>query len=422
MAAPLRTRMKVQIDGADGVKVTPGKGAGETGKGASMARPTLLRPVSTVDPDIPDDDVPPSVPPHLLAIWRLANGVANDFNNILQVIGGSAEGLLSGLDSSDPRRVAAQAIVDAAKRASGLTRQLQAVGRRQASMPTQLDLSELVAEALPELRRHIHPQVRVVTYLTAKLPCVHVDRCHMREMLTDLAGYACDAMAHGGTLTLITGLVNVGPQMMRVRPWLRPGRYVRLEVADSGRGVDPQSLPHLFEPFYNANARTGAGLQLSAVYSVVKQSGGFVWVESEVGQGSRVTVLLPASGAPASTEMFAAARGRVLLVEDDESVRELLDGVLMHHGYSVAAYGSAEDALGHQDAFDLLLTDVVLPGLSGPGLAREIKRRSPEVPVLLMSGDAGHAGDLDELSPRAFLQKPFSSQALIASVERLLSA
>jgi two-component system cell cycle sensor histidine kinase/response regulator CckA len=409
MASPLRTSVKVQA------AVPPFGTITEVVKAVPFRS---ARPVRVVeDPPVVTLDVPPQ----LLEIWRLANGVANDFNNILQVIGGNAESLMASLAPSDPRHAAATAIVEAAGRASTMTRQLQTIGRRQPSAPSSFDVSSLVSEALPGLRRHCHQQVRLVTHLTARIPHICGDRVQIQQILSDLVVHACEAMTHGGTLTLVTDVLYVGPQMQRTRPWLRSGRYVRLEVADSGSGLDPQSLAHLFEPFYLSPSRAGQGLQLAAVYSLVKQSNGFIWADSDVGQGSRVTVLFPATATSTAAEGQTRARGRVLLVEDDDSVRELLDGVLMHHGYSVASYGNAEDALDHQDPFDLLLTDVVLPGMDGPGLAREIQRRVPALPVLLMSGDAGHADDADELEPRGFLHKPFSSQTLISSVEQLLA-
>ncbi len=353
---------------------------------------------------------------------RLAGGMANDFNNILQVIAGNAESLLQSFDVATAAHAQAQSIVDAARRASVMTRQLQTIGQRHHAHPAALDISALVAEAVPELRRHLHPQVRIATHLTAKLPLTRADRAQMLEVLVNLAANANDGMSEGGSLKIVTDVMAVGPQMRRLRPWLRTGRFVRLEVADSGRGLQPECLAHVFEPFYASTSRCGSGLSLSAVYSVVKQSSGFIWVDSEPGQGTRVTILLPVANVASESEPVERERGRVLLVEDDEDVRELLDGVLMHHGYSVAAYASAEEALRHRAPFDLVLTDALLPGLSGSAMAREIRRRSPGVPILLMSGDPGHAVDIEELTPHLFLQKPFSSHVLVARVNELLSA
>jgi len=265
-----------------------------------------------------------------------------------------------------------------------------------------VDLSALVTETLPELRRHVPRRVRIETHLAARLPLVDADGERLRRALTGLVENACHGMPTGGTLSIVTDVASVGSQMQRLRPWLRSGRFVRLEMADSGRGVNTPSL------------------KLWDVSGVIRQSNGFIWAEGEPGQGTRVTILLPVSSSANTSGVYAEARARVLLVEDDEQVREMLDRMLMHHGFSVSAYENAEDALDHDAPFDLLLTDVGLPGLNGPSLAREIKRRDPGVPVLLMSGDPGHVGEIEE--PYQFLHKPFSCKALVSSVQQLLSA
>lgn len=348
--------------------------------------------------------------------------MANDFNNILQVIGGHAEVLLQGLGTDDPRAEAVRSIAEAARKATELTRHLQAMDRRQTRAATPLDLSALVRHTIPELRRHLHPRVQVVTHLAARLPFVQVDREQLQQVLMSLVENAADAMPEGGTLRIVSDSLIVGPSMRRLRPWLRAGRFVRLEIADSGHGPDRHSMSHFFEPFYKPTPRYLGGLALSAVYRTVKQNDGFIWVDSESGQGSRISILLPSVSGSVEDDVEDLSRGRVLLVEDDENVRELLDGVLMHHGYSVTSCGSAEDALGHGGPFDLLLTDIGLPGLSGSALATEITRRQPGLPVLLMSGEVAHVTSDAEPSAHGFLKKPFSSQALLASVEGLLSA
>ncbi|MEQ1759664.1 MAG: ATP-binding protein [Vicinamibacterales bacterium] len=361
------------------------------------------------------------VPAELQAVWRLASGVANDFNNILQVIGGNAETVLQTMEGTDPNRTAVQAIADASKRASTLTHQLLAYGRRQALSAHPLDLSAIVCEALPQLRRVVHTEIQVSAQLAARLPAVHADRAHLLEVLSHLAGHAADAMPEGGTLRFATDVLHVGAQMRQLRPWLPAGRFVRLEMADSGDGLDPQEAAHLFEPFHTTKSRCGGGLGLSAAYGLVKQMGGYIWVDSERGQGTRITVLLPASSARRPLELLPPTPRRVLLVEDDDDVRALLDSILMHHGFSVASYGTAEDALADSAPFDVLITDIVLPGQHGGDLAREFKRRRPGVPVLFMSGDAGNVADLEGLKPHAFLQKPFGTAAFVENIEELLS-
>jgi|CXWL01.1.fsa_nt_gi signal transduction histidine kinase/ActR/RegA family two-component response regulator len=371
----------------------------------------------------PRDGGPKDMPPQLQAVGRLAGGVAHDFNNLLQVIGGSAEELVHGLEVSDRRRAAAQAIVDAASRAATLTHQLLAFGRRQTLIASSIDASALVTEALAHLRGRVGTHITIATALSPGLPRVHADKSQLLEVLSNLADNAAEAMPDGGTLSISTGVVEVDEPMRVARPWLKPGRFVQIQVADTGAGIDAEALPHLFEPFFSTTKRWGGtGLGLSSVYGIIKQSGGFIWVESQIDHGTRITILLPAIGdvveqAPATS----AATSHVLLVEDDEGVRDLLVGVLTHYGYAVAAYGSAEDALTHTGRFDLLLTDVLLPGMNGPDLAREIRATYPGVPVLMMSGDTGHVVDPTDLDARGFLQKPFSARTLVTRVEELIA-
>ncbi|MEQ1759056.1 MAG: ATP-binding protein [Vicinamibacterales bacterium] len=371
----------------------------------------------------PRDTGPAEMPPQLQVAGRLAGGVAHDFNNLLQVIGGSAEGLVHELEAGDPRREAAQAIVDASRRAATLTQQLLAFGRRQTLIASPIDISALITEALPQLRGRVGQRVKVTTRLAADLPPVHADRSQVLEVLSNLADNAAEAMPEGGTLAISSGMVEVDEEMRRARPWLHLGPFIRIQLTDTGAGIEDQALPHLFEPFFSTKSQWGrTGLGLASVYGVIKQSGGFIWVESKVGQGTRVTILLPPVvevAAPVPVEKVQ--RGRVVLVEDDEGVRELLAGVLAHYGYEVVAYPNAEDALGHTAAFDLLLSDVLLPGMKGPDLAREMRRKHPGVPVLLMSGDTGHVVDPKELDVKGFLQKPFSARTLVARVEELIA-
>jgi CheY-like chemotaxis protein len=202
---------------------------------------------------------------------------------------------------------------------------------------------------------------------------------------------------------------------------------VRLQFSDTGNGIEEESLPHMFEPFFTPEGSRGDGLDLPSVYGVVKQSGGFIWINSRIGEGTRITILLPPLGVEERTDVHApsAIKPHVLLVEDEDEVRALLIDVLSSHGVRVTPVGSAEEALAlePQHTFDLLLTDVGLPGASGPELAREVRRRSPRLPVLFISGQSGDTFDDDaELdSPRGFLQKPFSSRQLVASLHELLN-
>jgi two-component system, cell cycle sensor histidine kinase and response regulator CckA len=213
------------------------------------------------------------------------------------------------------------------------------------------------------------------------------------------------------------------------RPWLRTGRYVRLLMSDTGVGMSAEVQKHLFEPFFTTKAPgSGAGLGLASVYGIVKQSGGFVWLDSELGRGTRVTILLPPAEtvveeiplerAPVSTKPV------VLLVEDEDAVRDLLTTVLQRGGFEVRATGSAESALMIDGHFDVLLTDVVLPQMTGPELARVVRERNPHVRILFMSGYTGHAvlEDSDFDAGRAFIQKPFGSKALVERIRELIDA
>ena len=367
------------------------------------------------------------IPPQLEAIGRLAGGVAQDFNNLLMVIEGNAERLLTALPPDDPQRERVAAISAASRRGVVLTQKLLAFGRRQPSIGTPVDVNGIISDCAPLLRRRLGPTIQLVTQLDPDVPQVRVDRTQMVQVLSNLARTAAEAMAGGGTFTITTDTVVVDAEMRRTRPWLTTGRFVRLRFVDSGEGIEEQSLPHVFEPFFTPGGSRGDGLDLPSVYGVVKQSGGYIWIDSQEGDGTCITVLLPplrVEEVHPEAEAPSAIAPHVLLVEDDEEVRELLIDVLNSHGLRVTPVGSAEEALTvqAQHAFDLLLTDVGLPGASGPELARQVRSRSPRLPVLFISGQSGDIfedeGQLD--SPRAFLQKPFSSRALVASLHELL--
>jgi signal transduction histidine kinase len=368
----------------------------------------------------------PVVQPHIEAIVGLAGGVAQEFNNLLMVIEGNAERLLAALPEDDPRRARVAAITAASRRAVVLTQKLLAVGRRQPLTPTPLDLNAIITDSTPLLRRRLGRNVALITTLDPDLPQVRADRAQVVEVLASVARIAAEAMPGGGTFTVTTDTVVADADMRRAHPWLTPGRFVRLRLVDSGAGIDAQFLPHVFEPFFVRDAARGDGLDLSSVYGVIKQSSGFIWIDSEPGQGTSITILLPPLGVDSHTPSPSAPSApRVLVVEDEEDVRALLIDVLHSHGLHPIAAGSAEEALAvsAQHEFDLLLTDVGLPGATGPELARDLRRRRPQLPVLFISGQSGDTVDADGdvPSPRAFLQKPFSSRALVATLQELLN-
>jgi two-component system, cell cycle sensor histidine kinase and response regulator CckA len=364
----------------------------------------------------------------LQAVGRLAAGLGHEFNNLLLVVSGNAELLHQRLPDGHQLKTAAEAITEAGRRAAMLTRQLLAFGRQQTLVPAPMDLNAVVSDAVPALRKAMGKYVQVLTELSPVLPQVRVDADQLKEVLSNLAATALEAMPVGGTFSIATDTYAVRESDRRGRPWLPPGEYVRLRISDTGLGVEEQALPHLFEPFFATKTGTRGGLVLSSVYGVVKQSGGYIWVESAVSNGTTVTILLPPLSRLSATPRPPAAhpaaqKPSVLLVEDLDAVRDVLTTLLDMHGFDVASAGSAEAALelARSRAFDVLLTDVALPSQSGPDLAREIRLLSPGTAVLLMSGHPANAIDPRDLKDaRGFLQKPFTASALVQRLHELL--
>jgi two-component system, cell cycle sensor histidine kinase and response regulator CckA len=366
----------------------------------------------------------------LEAVGRLAGGVAHDFNNLLLVISGETEQLLEGLEADHPLRASAEAIGRAAQRAASLTQQLLAFGRRQMLIARPVDVNQVVADLEGLIRDSLGIGGRLTTRLGQDLPSVRVDRARLEQVFVNLVANARDAMGARGVLTISTDIATVDEAMQKGRDWLPRGTWVRIQVADTGPGIAPEVLPKVFEPFFSTKTGgPGVGLGLSTAYGIVKQSGGFVWIESEPGAGARVTILLPPVQAPAAavTPPTAASTGaaRVLLVDDEEGVRDLLLTVLEHNGFDVRAASTAEEALQILSGatFDVLLTDVALPGMTGPELARRVRVETPETRVLFMSGYTGDAVlDQGEFGPSlAFIQKPFGSRVLVARLRSLLA-
>ena len=366
----------------------------------------------------------------LEAVGRLAGGIAHDFNNVLTAISGYADFLLARLAVGDPRREDAQEIVRAADRAAGLTRQLLAFSRRQVLQPQELDLNEAVRSVERLLGRLTGDDVELVIDLDGELVPVRADPGQVEQVILNLAMNARDAMELGGVLLLRTRTMLVSPGEERLD--LDPGRYAALTVEDTGHGIGEDVRPHLFEPFFTTKEQgKGTGLGLASVYGIVKQSGGDVEVESAPGQGARFTVYLPeAAGRPESLLDADAVppegRGEtVLLVEDHELFRGLVSEVLSRAGYHVLEAEGGAEALrlleGTGDRIDLLLTDVVMPGMSGVDLARRVRERLPAVPVLYTSGyasEGGVAAEVRRSSP--FIGKPFLPEALVRAVQEAM--
>jgi two-component system, cell cycle sensor histidine kinase and response regulator CckA len=371
------------------------------------------------------------------AVGRLAGGVAHDFNNLLTAISGYNELVLSQLPPGDPRRGHAEEIRRAADRAAGLTQQLLAYSRRQVLEPKVLDLNAVVSSMEKMLRRLIGEDVELATMQQPGLWPVRADPGQLEQVVLNLAVNARDAMPRGGRLQIATGNVAVDAASALSGVALVPGDYAVLTVADNGLGMTPEVKARLFEPFFTTKEKgKGTGLGLSTVYGIVKQSGGYIWVDSEPGRGTAFRVYLPRCHAepdrleppPASPESTTAGSETILLVEDEPEVRNLVEKLLAMQGYTVLVAASPSEALQlcekERRRIDLLLTDVVMPDMSGRELARRLEPSRPEMRVLYMSGYTEDAiGRHGVLDPEiAFLQKPFSPDALARKVREGLGA
>ena len=366
------------------------------------------------------------------AVGRLAGGVAHDFNNMMMIVGGYAEQLLQEGRPED--RVGLEAIIDAASRASALTRQLLAFSRQQLLQPQVLQLNAVVEQSMPMLRRLISEDIHVRCELEPGLDAIRADPVQMQQILMNLATNARDAMPTGGELVFRTASSELTAADAERFPYVAPGRYLLLEVSDTGHGMDAQTLQHVFEPFFTKGVGIGTGLGLATVYGIVKQSGGYIWVASEPGQGSRFRIYLPPAGAAAGTEPEGGAgaepppargKGTILLVEDEESLRRLLCGALQRSGYTVLEASNGADALARCSAcapsIDLVATDVVMPGMGGHELVQRLRAANPRLRAVYMSGyspDMLAPHGLDSTVP--LLQKPFTPARLAREVEALL--
>ena len=364
------------------------------------------------------------------AVGQLASGVAHDFNNLLTIIKGYSS-LLLEKGGEGPDAHAALEIQQAADRAAALTRQLLAFGRRQTLQPRILDLNTVVRGLEKMLRRVVAENVELVIDTAQGLGCVNADPVQMEQVLLNLVVNARDAMPSGGKLTISTAPLMVRSDVGSDENLLRAGSYIALSVRDTGIGMDAATRSRIFEPFFTTKELgKGTGLGLSTVYGIIKQSNGHITVESELGKGTTFRISLPVVNAPAvpAQKPFVAepqtrATGTILLAEDERLLRELGETILQHAGYSVV---TAENAAGLKDVVakhagnvDLLLTDVIMPGMSGPELGRLAKKRWPNIRVLYMSGYADE--DIQELNGDfAFLQKPFTPSELTAKIAEVL--
>jgi PAS domain S-box-containing protein len=368
----------------------------------------------------------------LEAIGMLAGGVAHDFNNVLTVISGHTALLARRVG---PEHVAAKDVArigEAAERASALTRQLLAFSRGQVLQPRVLDINQVVSGLAPMLSRLIGEDVELRTHLDPGLRHVLADPAKLEQVIMNLAGNARDAMPAGGRLVLETANVELEASYPRHHPGMPLGSYVMLAATDTGSGMAPEVLDHVFEPFFTTKpAGQGTGLGLATVYGIVKQSGGDVWVYSEPGKGTTFKIYLPATSqllekppSRADSGMAARATATVLLVEDEPALRELVEETLGEGGYTVIAASRADEALeraaAHPGPIDLLLTDVIMPGISGPVLARRLLDLRPDTRVVFMSGYTANTLGQQGVNEQEVLEKPFTPAALLRKIESVL--
>ena len=373
------------------------------------------------------------------AVGRLAGGIAHDFNNLLMVISGYSEFLLERLGGEPHLRGPAQEIASASERASSLTRQLLAFSRKQMLAPRIVNLNDIATENLKMLTRMIGEDIDLVMTPGKNLWSVRADAGQIEQVIMNLAVNARDAMPSGGKLTIETANISLDEEYARVHAPLRAGDYVMVSISDTGGGMDAETQSHIFEPFFTTKGTKGTGLGLSTVYGIVKQSGGYIWVYSEVGRGTTFKIYLPrvpsveehamhTVTAPVQFQRVEPGTETILLVEDEANLRYLARQYLEKQGYRVieAADGAVamQIAVAHEGIIHLLLTDVIMPGMNGRELAQRISEIRPNVKVLYMSGYTenviGQDGTLD--AGIRLLQKPFNLRDLKSKVREVLDA
>ena len=367
------------------------------------------------------------------AIGRLAGGVAHDFNNVLGIINACAEFLRDRIEPASEPSVYVENIKKASDRGAALTRQLLAFSRRQVVKPVILDLNDRLKDTSKLLRPLMGDDVEIQIVPRSVSAIVEADPGQLDQIIMNLAVNARDAMPKGGRFILETDVVDFDQHFADQHQPLKPGRYVMLAVSDSGSGMDKETLSRIFEPFFTTKeSGKGTGLGLSTVYGIAQQSGGHIWVYSEPGRGTTFKVYLPSaahkltSSSATETETVVPKRAaRILLVEDDEIMRGLTRKLLQEQGYTIVEANNGKSALEWAEAnpgqIDLLLTDVVMPAVSGPELAERLARSHSGLKVVYMSG---YTGELMEASERLkhgiLLEKPFTRNALLNTLHQTL--
>jgi two-component system, cell cycle sensor histidine kinase and response regulator CckA len=368
------------------------------------------------------------------AIGQLSGGIAHDFNNLLSVIIGYSEVIEDSLAESDPRKKKCEQIKNAGQNAASLTRQLLAFSRQQVLEPKVLDLNAIVLNVEKMLHRLIGDDIKLSTLLDPTLEHIKADQAQIEQIIINLVVNARDAMAHGGTITIETANVDLDEEYARSHPPQLPGPCVNLTISDTGTGMDAETQARIFEPFFTTKEMgKGTGLGLSTVYGVVRQSGGHIWVYSELGHGTTFKIYLPQTAQRVRSEKpspgFVPSRPcaeTILLVEDADSVREMTRSLLADAGYTVLeaelpdkAIEIAQNYKGH---IHLLLTDMVMPGMNGRALATKLASIRPEMKVIYTSGYTGfsHSALIDpEL---VLLPKPFTQESLFGKLQEVLTS
>jgi PAS domain S-box-containing protein len=369
------------------------------------------------------------------AIGQLAGGVAHDFNNVLSVILGYGELLLEEVPKDSPTHADISVMVGAAQRAAALTRQLLAFSRRRVVQPDIVDLNTIVWGLDKMLRRIIGEDIDLRTTLASNPATVRADPSQLEQIVMNLTVNARDAMPKGGQLRIQTETVTLDERYAAAHVGVKPGTFVRLRVTDTGTGMDAATQKRVFEPFFTTKeAGRGTGLGLSMVYGIVQQSGGHIVLDSELGQGTTFSIYLPEAEEPAAAPQIRrpqtrppAGAGSVLVVEDDDEVRQVTVRMLRDQGYKVVDTGKADAArtlaLEHRAGIDVLLVDIVMPSMSGAALAEELTEVLPGLRVLYMSGYAGALVDreIKLTSSSDYIEKPFSPSVLGKKIADLLS-
>jgi two-component system cell cycle sensor histidine kinase/response regulator CckA len=370
----------------------------------------------------------------LEAIGRLAGGVAHDFNNLLMAIIGYCDLTLAGMEKATHSYRYVEEISKAADRAASLTHQLLALSRRQMMQPRILDLNAVISEIKTMLRRVIGEDIELITCLDPELAPIKADKGQLEQVIMNLTINARDAMPHGGKLTFQTSNVELDESSHHRNPIIAPGFYTLLTVSDNGEGMDKETQSHIFEPFFTTKGvGKGTGLGLSTVYGIVKQSEGYIWVHSELGEGTTVEIFLPCASDPfkkpeRTSEPLPSPQGSetILLVEDESMLRTSIREGLETNGYHVLEASNGDKAIlisrRYSDPIHLVLTDVVMPGMNGRMVAEALALIHPEARILYMSGYTDDAVIRNSLfdEKTAFLQKPFTPRELACKVREIL--